>query len=183
MIKSASECPHLILFIPGIIRFPDPKTDCEVTARSRDKGPFTGVRNVHSGHKIDYLTEPLVYQNAVSHLHVGPFLIVFLHFSNLASPRPLCNLSAFAEDHGRKSMDECARGTLRSSESEGGCFGGLRRRNEGNHRPKPVEAHQRCRLDKSTASVKSGLIFRFSSWTPFSFPLLVVSHDGRGNKK
>ncbi len=49
-------------------------------------------------------------------------------------------LSAFAEDHGRKSMDECARGTLRSSESEGWCFGGLRRRNERYHGGKPVEA-------------------------------------------
>ncbi len=37
-------------------------------------------------------------------------------------------------------MDECARGTLRSSESEGGCFGGLRRRNEGYDGRKPVEA-------------------------------------------
>ncbi len=59
-------------------------------------------------------------------------------------------------------MDECARGTLRSSArpveyspwsrreppsenllhgaSEGGCFGGLRRRNEGYHGRKPVEA-------------------------------------------
>jgi len=37
-------------------------------------------------------------------------------------------------------MDECARGTLRSSESEGGCFGGLRRRNEGYRGRKPVEA-------------------------------------------
>jgi len=37
-------------------------------------------------------------------------------------------------------MDECARGTLRSSESEGRCFGGLRRRNEGYHGRKPVEA-------------------------------------------
>ncbi len=52
----------------------------------------------------------------------------------------LAMLSAFAEDHGRKSMDECGRGTLRSSESEGGCFGGLRRRNEGYHGRKPVEA-------------------------------------------
>jgi hypothetical protein len=48
-------------------------------------------------------------------------------------------LSAFAEDHGRESMDECARGTLRSSESEGGCFGGLHRRNEGYHGRKPVK--------------------------------------------
>ncbi len=37
-------------------------------------------------------------------------------------------------------MDDCARGTLRSSESEGGCFGGLRRRNEGYRGRKPVEA-------------------------------------------
>ncbi len=37
-------------------------------------------------------------------------------------------------------MDECVRGTLRSSKSEGGCFGGLRRRNEGYNGRKPVEA-------------------------------------------
>ncbi|MCH7912538.1 MAG: hypothetical protein IH856_05815 [Deltaproteobacteria bacterium] len=37
-------------------------------------------------------------------------------------------------------MDKIARETLRSSESEGGCFGGLRRRNEGYHGFKPVEA-------------------------------------------
>ncbi len=35
-------------------------------------------------------------------------------------------------------MDKIARETLRSSESEGGCFGGLRRRNEGYHGFKPV---------------------------------------------
>jgi len=50
-------------------------------------------------------------------------------------------LIAFAEDHGRKSMDECARGTLRSSKRKGGCFGGLRRRNEGYHGRKPVRVH------------------------------------------
>ena len=37
-------------------------------------------------------------------------------------------------------MDECARRILRSSQSEGGCFGGLRRRNEGYRERKPLEA-------------------------------------------
>ena len=53
---------------------------------------------------------------------------------------PLLVLSAFAEDHGRKAVDECEGRTLRSSKSEGGCFGGFRRRNEGYHGRKPVEA-------------------------------------------
>jgi hypothetical protein len=49
-------------------------------------------------------------------------------------------LSAFAEDHGRKPMDECDSQTLRSSKSEGGCFGGFRRRKEGYYECKPVKA-------------------------------------------
>ena len=49
-------------------------------------------------------------------------------------------LSAFAEDHGRKPMVESDGGTLRSSKSEGGCFGGYRRRKDGYHGCKPVEA-------------------------------------------
>ncbi len=49
-------------------------------------------------------------------------------------------LSAFAENHGRKPMDEMTRWTRRSSESEGGCFGGFRRRNEGNPWRQPAEA-------------------------------------------
>jgi len=76
---------------------------------------------------------------------------------------PLAYLSAFAEDHGRKPVDECAWRTLRSSArpveysprsireppsenllhgaSGGGCFGGFRRRrNQGYHRCKPMEA-------------------------------------------
>ncbi len=49
-------------------------------------------------------------------------------------------LSAFAEDHGCEPMDGCDRRTLRSLKSEGGCFGGFRRRDEGYHGRKPVEA-------------------------------------------
>ena len=49
-------------------------------------------------------------------------------------------LSAFAEDHGCKPVDECVRWTRRSLQSEGGCFGGFRRRNERYHGCKPVEA-------------------------------------------
>jgi len=40
-------------------------------------------------------------------------------------------LSAFAENHGRKHMVEYRVRTLRSLKSEGACFGGFRRRNEG----------------------------------------------------
>jgi len=50
------------------------------------------------------------------------------------------HLSAFAEDYGRRPMDECDGWTVRSSKSEGGCFGGFRRRKEGYHGCKPVEA-------------------------------------------
>ena len=50
------------------------------------------------------------------------------------------NLSAFAEDHSRKPIDECDGRILRSSRSEGGCFGGFRRGNEGYHGRKLVEA-------------------------------------------
>ena len=49
-------------------------------------------------------------------------------------------LSAFAEDRGCEHGDECVGRTIRSSESEGGCFGGFRRRNEGYHGLTPVEA-------------------------------------------
>ena len=51
----------------------------------------------------------------------------------------LAFLSAFAEDHGRKPVDECDGRTYRSL-GEGRCFGGFRRRNEGYHECKPVEA-------------------------------------------
>ena len=50
------------------------------------------------------------------------------------------NLSTFAEDHGRKPMDECDGRNFRSSKSEGGCFGGFLRRKKGYHGCKPVEA-------------------------------------------
>jgi len=49
-------------------------------------------------------------------------------------------LSAFAEDHGCKPGEGYAWWTLRSSKSEGGCFGGFRRRDEGDHGHKAVEA-------------------------------------------
>ena len=49
-------------------------------------------------------------------------------------------LSAFAEDQGRKAVDEWDRRTLRSSKSEGGCFGGFRRINEGHHGRMSVDA-------------------------------------------
>ena len=86
------------------------------------------------------LFKPRVRYNLISHLCIFGFEAS----QQTTMVRPLSqlqvDLSAFAEDYGRKSMDECARGTLRSSESEGGCFGGLRRRNEGYHGRKPVEA-------------------------------------------
>ncbi len=50
------------------------------------------------------------------------------------------NLSAFAEDRGHQLVNECEERTLRSSKSEGGCFGGFRRRNEGYNGLKPVVA-------------------------------------------
>ncbi len=49
-------------------------------------------------------------------------------------------LSAFAEDQGRKAVDEWDRRTLRSSKSERGCCCGFRRRNEGYDELTPVEA-------------------------------------------
>ena len=62
------------------------------------------------------------------------------------------NLSAFAEDHERptppsslglgrldKPVDDCY-GRTYPSLGEGRCFGGFRRRNEGYHGCKPVEA-------------------------------------------
>jgi len=49
-------------------------------------------------------------------------------------------LSAFAENHGRKPMDECDGRILRSSKSAGACFGRFRRRKEGYHGCKLVEA-------------------------------------------
>jgi len=63
------------------------------------------------------------------------------------------SLSAFAEDHGREPRDECDGRTLRSSKSEGGCFGGFRRRKEGYHGCKPVEASflKILRRDKAAA--------------------------------
>ena len=57
MIKSASEGPHLIFFIPGIIRFPDLKTDCEVPALSFLVAPMIArtigvVRTMVSSHAM-----------------------------------------------------------------------------------------------------------------------------------
>jgi len=81
-------------------------------------------------------------------------------------------LSAFAEDHGRKPMDECDGRTLRPLSAiadygrrrpkrllrrsrQGRCFGGFRRRKEGYHGCKPVEASlARCwRTYKISGSV------------------------------
>ena len=88
----------------------------------------------------------------------------------LGIDRPICFLSAFAEDHGCKPMDECARGTLRSSESEGGCFGGLRRRNEGYHGRKPVEASLWSNPTRALLASSLFLLLLFASSSLFPAP-------------
>ncbi|QQG46194.1 MAG: glycosyltransferase family 39 protein [Candidatus Niyogibacteria bacterium] len=80
-----------------------------------------------------------------------PLLAVFAGFG-------LSDLSAFAEDHGCKAVDECEGRTLRSSESEGGCFGGFRRRNEGYHGRKPVEASFNGKLELKPMLVIWGIL-------------------------
>ena len=84
--------PYSALWIPCIVRFPDLETDGEVTPRSGDENPFTGMRNIHSGHNENFFANGSVDQYSVAYLHGGPGLVVALpHSLKLASKRPSCN--------------------------------------------------------------------------------------------
>ena len=84
--------PHSALLIPCIVGFPDLDTDGEVTPRPGDENPFTGMRNVHSGHDENLLANGSVDQDSVAYLHGGPALSVALpHSLKLASKGPSCN--------------------------------------------------------------------------------------------
>jgi hypothetical protein len=85
--------PHSALMIPCIVGFPDLETDGEVTPRSGDENPFTGMRNIHSGHDENFLANGSVNQNSVAYLHGVPALSVALpHSLKLAFKGPSCNL-------------------------------------------------------------------------------------------
>ena len=81
--------------IPCIVGFPDLETDGEVTPRSGDENPFTGMRNVHSGHNENFLTNGSVEQNSVAYLHGGSaFSVALPHLLKLASKGPSCNFKS-----------------------------------------------------------------------------------------
>ena len=77
-------------------------------------------------------------------------------------------LSAFAEGQGRKAVDEWDRRTLRSSKSEGRCFGGFRRRNEGTTGLRPWRLHGRGEIDGTLRSC-----CRLREKTPDPFKILI----------